>query len=94
MFDHVTIRVADRDASRRFWEALAPSARLHVGAERPGRVLFRREGGGGGSLSIVQAAPGEPVTSGAQIAFGVEDGAAATMLDPDGNAIELVSHPR
>lgn len=76
VIDHLWMRVADLAAARRFWDTLAPFAGLRPGAELPGRVIFRRAGAGGGSLSIVQAEAGEEPTGGAHVAFGVGDDAA------------------
>jgi catechol 2,3-dioxygenase-like lactoylglutathione lyase family enzyme len=62
MFDHVTIRVADREASERFYDAvLAP-----LGLE-PSRVELFTEWG---DFSVAPVSDEHPVTRGLHIAFG------------------------
>ena len=62
MFDHLTIRVRDLEASRRFYElALGPP----------------RSGGGGfvewGDFGIAEAAPGKPATRNLHVGFAAPD---------------------
>jgi catechol 2,3-dioxygenase-like lactoylglutathione lyase family enzyme len=64
--DHMWIRVADLEASKRFYETIAPYAGFRLGNERPDRVHFA---GDGGSFSVVS---GEP-TENLHIAFPTED---------------------
>ena len=57
--DHLWIRVADLEASTRFYETVAPAAGFHIGRELPDRTLFACFGG---SFSIVSGgAPTEHV---------------------------------
>jgi catechol 2,3-dioxygenase-like lactoylglutathione lyase family enzyme len=83
--DHLWVRVADVDAARAFYDALAPATGLRMVAEEPGRIRYRGPGAGGGSLTLVA---GELPTTGLHI--GLPASEAATVLDPDGNRIELV----
>jgi catechol 2,3-dioxygenase-like lactoylglutathione lyase family enzyme len=66
--DHVWIRVADLEASRAFYETIAPIAGFRLAAEVPGRVRFA---GSGGSFSIVAGTP----TEGLHMAFPATDDA-------------------
>jgi catechol 2,3-dioxygenase-like lactoylglutathione lyase family enzyme len=50
--DHVWIRVRDVAVSKRFYETIAPHARLGVRTDTPERVQFKGEGGG--SFSLVE----------------------------------------
>ena len=68
MFDHVTIRVADVAATKRFYATIAPYAGLRLGADSPQRVQFR---GAGGSASFVPGTPTEHV----HLAFPADDDA-------------------
>jgi catechol 2,3-dioxygenase-like lactoylglutathione lyase family enzyme len=71
--DHLWIRVADLAAARRFYDAIAPHARLRLVAELEDRIRYARaDGGGGGSLSLV--ADGPP-TEGIHFAFPAPDAA-------------------
>jgi catechol 2,3-dioxygenase-like lactoylglutathione lyase family enzyme len=54
--DHLWIRVADVAAAKRFYEAIAPHARLRVGDDTPERVQFA---GSSGSFSLVSGTPTE-----------------------------------
>jgi hypothetical protein len=56
VIDHLWIRVGDVDASRRFYETIAPHAGLELRRNTPERVRFVDRAGG--SLSLV--AGGEP----------------------------------
>ena len=49
--DHLWIRVGSVEASRRFYETIAPQARIRVGTDTPERVQFLRSEGGPGSFS-------------------------------------------
>ena len=69
VIDHLWIRVADLDATRRFYEAIAPTAGLTVTRVTPERVTLAGETG---SFSLV---PGEP-TEQLHLAFGTDDDAA------------------
>ena len=62
MFDHVTIRVADSDASRLFYDAVLRT--LGIGQTGADDTYTEWD-----DLSLAQAGPGEPVTSGLHIAF-------------------------
>lgn len=62
--DHVWIRVADVEASRRFYETIAPHARFGVASEDPERVQFA--GNGPGSFSVLS---GDHVTEALHMAF-------------------------
>jgi catechol 2,3-dioxygenase-like lactoylglutathione lyase family enzyme len=98
--DHVWIRVADVEASRRFYELVGGFAGFRP-EPRPGRVQFA---GDEGSFSVLV---GDHATRGAHLAFRAPDGDAvdgfrraalaagfrvdgASVLDPDGNRVELV----
>jgi catechol 2,3-dioxygenase-like lactoylglutathione lyase family enzyme len=56
--DHLWIRVADVAASKRFYETIAPHARLRVRNDTPDRVQFV---GTSGSFSLVSGTPTEHV---------------------------------
>jgi catechol 2,3-dioxygenase-like lactoylglutathione lyase family enzyme len=58
VFDHVTIRVADRAAAKRFYATVAPYAGLRLGADTPGRAQFV---GDTASFSLVSGRPTEHV---------------------------------
>ncbi len=62
MFDHVTIRAADRDASERFYEIVLPT----VGVERTGADEHYVEWG---DFSLTGASPEKPVTRRLHIGF-------------------------
>jgi catechol 2,3-dioxygenase-like lactoylglutathione lyase family enzyme len=102
--DHLWIRVADLDASRRFYELVAPFAGLRP-QSRPGRAQFA---GASGSFSVLVD---DHATRGAQLAFPAPDREAVdgfrraalaagfradgeAVLDPDGNGVELVHRDR
>lgn len=69
--DHLWVRVADLAAARRFYDTIAPFARIELAAELPERIRYRRAGGGGGSLSLVQDE--QPPTEGVHLAFPAPD---------------------
>ena len=56
--DHLWIRVADLEASKRFYATIAPHAGIRLGTEVPGRVQFRGENA---SFSLVAGTPTEHV---------------------------------
>ena len=62
MFDHVTIRVSDLDASRLFYDTVLST--LGIGQTGADDTYTEWD-----DLSLAQAGPGEPVTSGLHIAF-------------------------
>jgi catechol 2,3-dioxygenase-like lactoylglutathione lyase family enzyme len=65
--DHLWIRVADVAASARFYETIAPHARVRKTAETPQRVQFSGESG---SFSVLK---GDHVTKSLHMAFPVND---------------------
>ena len=77
--DHLWIRVADVAASKRFYESIAAEAGIRLDADLPERAQFVGEGG---SLSLVTGTP----TEHAHMGF---TGSGRTVLDPDGNRVEL-----
>ena len=66
--DHLWIRVADRAASKRFQDAIAPLAGFSEVADLPDRTRYTR-GRGQGSFSIVDGAPTTPF----HVAYAVPD---------------------
>ena len=58
VIDHLWVRVADLDATRRFYEAIAPAAGLTMIRSGPDRITLE---GASGSFSLV---PGEPIRAG------------------------------
>jgi catechol 2,3-dioxygenase-like lactoylglutathione lyase family enzyme len=88
--DHLWIRVADVQASKRFYETIAPQAGFRLGTDTPERAGFNGERG---SFSVLS---GEHLTENLHMAFPAADrGAGGRLLrDPDGNSVELVSHNR
>jgi len=82
--DHLWIRVADVGASKRFYETVAERARFGLASDTPERARF---GGDSGSFSVLSGTPTEHV----QLVFPANE--AATLLDPDGNGVELVQAP-
>ena len=69
MFDHVTIRVSDFDASRRFYDTVLGALGIALGYEDPAEPFAEW-----GDFSI--AADGRPLTREAHIAFAAADNAA------------------
>jgi catechol 2,3-dioxygenase-like lactoylglutathione lyase family enzyme len=61
--DHLWLRVANVDASKRFYETIAPHARIALGTDTSERVQFRGEAG---SFSVLS---GDFVTQDLHIAF-------------------------
>ncbi|HST43198.1 MAG TPA: VOC family protein [Conexibacter sp.] len=70
--DHLWVRVADLAAARRFYDTIAPFARIELAAELPERIRYRSTVGAGGSLTLVQG--GQP-TEGLHLAFPALDAA-------------------
>ena len=62
--DHLWIRVADVPASKRFYETIAPHARIEIGKDKPERVQFT--GDGPGTFSVLS---GDHVTENLHMAF-------------------------
>jgi catechol 2,3-dioxygenase-like lactoylglutathione lyase family enzyme len=86
--DHVWLRVADVAASKAFYATIAPRAGLELGADRPERVSWRRDGG---SLSVLGG--GAP-TANVQIALVAARAGDYAGLDPDGNTVAVVGSDR
>jgi catechol 2,3-dioxygenase-like lactoylglutathione lyase family enzyme len=81
--DQLWIRVGDVAAAKRFYEGVAPHAGFRLTTDTPERAQFAGEGG---SFSVVAGTP----TRNRHMAFP----AAAFLLDPDGNSVELVGRDR
>ena len=89
--DHLWIRVADVEASKRFYEKIAPHAGFRLGTDTPGRATFTASPG---SFSVLS---GDHVTENLHMAFPAgraRGGGRRLLRDPDGNSVELVSHNR
>jgi catechol 2,3-dioxygenase-like lactoylglutathione lyase family enzyme len=56
VIDHLWIRVADLDAAKRFYQTIAPYARIRLAREAPDRMQFA---GASGSFSLVAGPPTE-----------------------------------
>jgi catechol 2,3-dioxygenase-like lactoylglutathione lyase family enzyme len=80
--DHLWMRVAAVAAAKRFYEAVAPCTGFELVVDEPAQASFR---GAGAGFTLV---PG-PRTEHAHIAFPAHEN--ATVLDPDGNTVELVA---
>jgi catechol 2,3-dioxygenase-like lactoylglutathione lyase family enzyme len=65
--DHLWIRVADVPASKRFYETIAPHARIRLGTDTPERVSFNGEPG---SFSVLL---GDHLTENLHMAFPATD---------------------
>jgi catechol 2,3-dioxygenase-like lactoylglutathione lyase family enzyme len=74
--DHLWIRVADVDASRRFYETVAPHGGFRAAAARPGYARFA---GSSGSFSVLSGAPTEHL----HLAFPGADDAAVEAFHRD-----------
>ncbi len=61
--DHLWIRVADVEASKRFYETIAPHAHIRLGTDTPERAAFD---GDGGSFSVLT---GDRLTENLHMAF-------------------------
>jgi catechol 2,3-dioxygenase-like lactoylglutathione lyase family enzyme len=68
--DHLWIRVSDLQASKRFYETIAPHAGIALGDDEPGRVQFT---GAHASFSLIDDE--RPVTEHVHLAFGASDDA-------------------
>ncbi len=73
VIDHLWVRVVDLDATRRFYEAIAPAAGLRMTRAEPDRVTLA---GDSGSFSLV---PGEP-TEQLHLAFATDEDAAVAAF--------------
>jgi catechol 2,3-dioxygenase-like lactoylglutathione lyase family enzyme len=80
--DHLWIRVADVDASKRFYADIAAHAGFRLVDEAPARARFAGEGG---SFTLLAGRPTENV----HMAF--RGAVAGARIDPDGNRVELVA---
>jgi catechol 2,3-dioxygenase-like lactoylglutathione lyase family enzyme len=78
--DHLWIRVADLEASTRFYESVAPAAGFHVGRELAGRTLFACVSG---SFSIVDG--GAP-TAHVHVAFSATENETVDRFHRDATA--------
>jgi catechol 2,3-dioxygenase-like lactoylglutathione lyase family enzyme len=101
VFDHVTIRVADREASERFYETVLRT--LGIEKTHSDEELAEWD-----DFSLAQADDASPVTRRLHVGFsarsradvdafwsaGTESGYGGYVLDPDGNNVELVNHNR
>jgi catechol 2,3-dioxygenase-like lactoylglutathione lyase family enzyme len=68
--DHIWVRVGNVEASKRFYETIAPYARIRTGTDSPERVQFLRQQPGPGSFSVLS---GDHVTEDLHIAFAAPD---------------------
>jgi catechol 2,3-dioxygenase-like lactoylglutathione lyase family enzyme len=68
--DHLWIRVANVEASKRFYETIAPYARIRIGTQLPERVQFLRAERRPGSFSVLT---GDHVTEDVHLAFPTPD---------------------
>jgi catechol 2,3-dioxygenase-like lactoylglutathione lyase family enzyme len=68
--DHLWIRVASVEASKRFYETIARHARIRIDRDTPERVQFLRAEGGAGSFSVLT---GDHVTEDLHLAFPAPD---------------------
>lgn len=81
--DHLWLGVSDLEASRRFWEGVAPLLGLQVEAARfEGMVAVAAN-----RRHLMLVADGRPSTSGARIALAAAAPVGA-VVDPDGNIVE------
>jgi catechol 2,3-dioxygenase-like lactoylglutathione lyase family enzyme len=80
--DHLWIRVAELEASRLFYETIAPKGGFRLSRDLPERAQFK---GRSGSFSVVLGRP----TENAHLAFPAT-GESESVIDPDGNTVELV----
>ena len=88
VIDHLWIRVADVEATRRFWEDVIGALGLRISTVVPGRFHVA---GGDQSFGLVRGEPSENV----ELAFPQGEGLdGSRVLDPDGNVIEAVRVPR
>ena len=80
--DHLWIRVADVDASKRFYADIAPHAGFRLVDERPARARFAGEGG---SFTLLAGRPTE------NLRMTFRGSVTGVRVDPDGNRVEIVS---
>jgi catechol 2,3-dioxygenase-like lactoylglutathione lyase family enzyme len=87
VFDHVTIRVSERQASQRFYDTVLQS--LGIEATYSDSRFAEWD-----DFSLTAADAHNPVTRRLHIAFRAPspERARAAVLDPDGNSIEAVHH--
>jgi catechol 2,3-dioxygenase-like lactoylglutathione lyase family enzyme len=86
--DHLWIRVAQLDAARRWYDALADAAGWQVQARDATRWQVVRPGT---RASFALVADGRPATLNAQLAVrAAARGGRGRHVDPDGNRVELV----
>jgi catechol 2,3-dioxygenase-like lactoylglutathione lyase family enzyme len=83
--DHLWIRVADVAASTRFYETVAARTGFRI---RPHAPDFTQVAGDDGSFSVVSGEPTEHV----HMTFTAREN--ETLVDPDGNTVELVRRGR
>lgn len=105
LIDHLWIGVADLEASRRFWEAVARALALGIGA-RDSLLIVAAD-----RRHFALVADGRPPTENLHLAFPVADdeavagfhrvaagagfrGDGSCVLDPDGTQVEAVNHDR
>jgi catechol 2,3-dioxygenase-like lactoylglutathione lyase family enzyme len=81
--DHLWIRVADVDASKRFYADIAPHADFRLVDEGPQRARFAAEEGG--SFTLLAGRPTESL----HMTF--RGSVSGVRVDPDGNRVEIVS---
>ena len=81
--DHLWIRVADVDASKRFYADIAAHASFRLVDEVPARARFAAEQGG--SFTLLAGRPTE------NLHMTVRGSVSGVRLDPDGNRVEIVS---
>ena len=81
--DHLWIRVADVDASKRFYADIAAHADFRLVDEVPARARFAAEQGG--SFTLLAGRP----TQNLHVTF--RGSVSGMRLDPDGNRVEIVS---
>jgi catechol 2,3-dioxygenase-like lactoylglutathione lyase family enzyme len=96
--DHLWIRVRDLQASKRFYETIAPHAGIELGDDEPGRVQFTGERY---SFSLID--DDRPLTENVHLAFPARDDAtvrafheaalAAGYEDNGGPGERAVYHP-
>jgi catechol 2,3-dioxygenase-like lactoylglutathione lyase family enzyme len=80
--DHLWIRVADVDASKRFYADIATHAGFRLVDKAPARARFAGEAG---SFTLLAGRPTE------NLHMTFRGSVAGVRLDPDDNRVELVS---
>ena len=81
--DHLWIRVADVDASKRFYGDIAAHAGFRLVDEVPARARFAAEEGG--SFTLLAGRPTE------NLHMTFRGSVSGVRVDPDGNRVEIVS---